>query len=523
MNLNVSKDKKSAVILIWLLITTALSAYGFITPREIQYALSAAEIIAALKDNPEEVGTAVINALESLPTEQITRILQIVLNSSFSLLQKEASAIISKVASYTCWQDGTDARLKSYSTNADNIFDWMLGNCSGGEKIFVRNGTYSGITLTLKKHGIRLDAQSPENTIIQGDGANDIIILDEPDGESELRDVEILNLQIQNPTISAGGCLITNALGSNPLNRFRVEGCDLNNIPSGKHALNLTNPQMTDVIRNRIRSLNDDSIGILISSYNHAAGPIYVDYNDFAVGAGKNNVTFVMVTGSGTSGQVKRVFPTKNHLWADTTSTNVTGFLIEAGSVGDPYEFYGFSDNTYENLKISINFQGHSSNVIRMCDVINDKFYDSKTTVEAGQTFVKLNQHTRANRIGFCELRPKANSHAIGIDDDCANAAMPNEITHSTFINFDNTSVTIQHTAKTRISHNIGFVTENFGSSTGTGEEQTIPHGLAGTPTYVFLSPPATNAYESSSADGTNIYVTADVGEDYHYHVIQNP
>lgn len=70
------------------------------------------------------------------------------------------------------------------------------------------------------------------------------------------------------------------------------------------------------------------------------------------------------------------------------------------------------------------------------------------------------------------------------------------------------------------IKDNIGYKTEVYGSSTGTGAEQTIPHSLAGTPDYVFLSNKGADAqaYLSSASDATNIYVTADNGETYDYY-----
>lgn len=52
---------------------------------------------------------------------------------------------------------------------------------------------------------------------------------------------------------------------------------------------------------------------------------------------------------------------------------------------------------------------------------------------------------------------------------------------------------------------------ENSGTSTGTGAQQTIAHGLATTPDRVFLSneDDGANPYQSASADATNIYITA--------------
>lgn len=67
------------------------------------------------------------------------------------------------------------------------------------------------------------------------------------------------------------------------------------------------------------------------------------------------------------------------------------------------------------------------------------------------------------------------------------------------------------------------YYSENRGNSTGTGGEQTIAHGLTGKPTLVLLSPPTTQAYESKIADSTNIYITADNGEDYYWYAEYHP
>ncbi|MDD4986661.1 MAG: hypothetical protein PHQ43_12950, partial [Dehalococcoidales bacterium] len=62
-----------------------------------------------------------------------------------------------------------------------------------------------------------------------------------------------------------------------------------------------------------------------------------------------------------------------------------------------------------------------------------------------------------------------------------------------------------------------GFVHSNSGTSTGTGSQQTIAHGLSATPTRVYFSniEDGANPYQSAAADATNIYVTAVSGKDY--------
>ncbi|MDT8781949.1 MAG: right-handed parallel beta-helix repeat-containing protein [Candidatus Bathyarchaeota archaeon] len=69
----------------------------------------------------------------------------------------------------------------------------------------------------------------------------------------------------------------------------------------------------------------------------------------------------------------------------------------------------------------------------------------------------------------------------------------------------------------TVVTGNKGFVTENSGSSTGTGSEQAIGHGLSYTPDYVWFSDKedGANAYLSAASNSTHIHVTAVSGKDY--------
>ena len=72
------------------------------------------------------------------------------LNSSFYLLQKPCSYIISMVGSYVCLQNGTSGKLELYSTNATNI--WQNGlSSSNGKTIYAKAATYQlgdyGLTL----------------------------------------------------------------------------------------------------------------------------------------------------------------------------------------------------------------------------------------------------------------------------------------------------------------------------------------------------------------------------------------
>lgn len=75
-------------------------------------------------------------------------------------------------------------------------------------------------------------------------------------------------------------------------------------------------------------------------------------------------------------------------------------------------------------------------------------------------------------------------------------------------------------------TNNMGYVTENYGSSVGTGAEQTIAHGLSFTPDIgqigIWSDNTSTEAYQSSAPDATNIYVTSDNNSAWHWATIGN-
>jgi len=70
------------------------------------------------------------------------------------------------------------------------------------------------------------------------------------------------------------------------------------------------------------------------------------------------------------------------------------------------------------------------------------------------------------------------------------------------------------------VKNNPGYITENSGSSTGTGSEQTIAHGLAGdlVPNNVTVVPTVTGATVTAVwADATNIYCTVTSGKTFNW------
>lgn len=83
----------------------------------------------------------------------------------------------------------------------------------------------------------------------------------------------------------------------------------------------------------------------------------------------------------------------------------------------------------------------------------------------------------------------------------------------------NNTTDVVNNGTNCRVHHNQGYITENKGSSTGTGAQQTIAHGLSYTPTaadiILWNIENGANPYHSAAPDATNIFVTAVINQDW--------
>jgi len=79
-----------------------------------------------------------------------------------------------------------------------------------------------------------------------------------------------------------------------------------------------------------------------------------------------------------------------------------------------------------------------------------------------------------------------------------------------------------------KFHQNSGLISENWGSSTGTGAQQIIPHGCSFEPTYaqIMLSESSTGGALpalTQAPSPTNIYVTATLNKTYNWRVTYNP
>lgn len=91
-------------------------------------------------------------------------------------------------------------------------------------------------------------------------------------------------------------------------------------------------------------------------------------------------------------------------------------------------------------------------------------------------------------------------------------------IVGNTFYNWS-TPINITTKIGVVIESNYGYKNENSGSSSGTGAQQTIAHGLGATPTNITFGniTNGANPYRSAASDATNIYVTAVNGKSYYW------
>ena len=96
-----------------------------------------------------------------------------------------------------------------------------------------------------------------------------------------------------------------------------------------------------------------------------------------------------------------------------------------------------------------------------------------------------------------------------------------NRIFENTFSGLSSGGIITGTLTGTKIQFNIGYATDNSGTSTGTGSQQVIAHGLAQIPNRVFLTNEdnGANPYQSAVADATNIYITAVNGKKYQWEV----
>jgi len=136
-----------------------------------------------------------------------------------------------------------------------------------------------------------------------------------------------------------------------------------------------------------------------------------------------------------------------------------------------------------------------------------------------GHSINDLKMGTAGNTLNYNNLRYSHINLLRGYDgtEPTINVA---DLTSSEIevLDYAHVSVSAKNGLCTIIARKTGSVTENSGSSTGTGAEQTIAHSLVATPTMISVTPTVTGATVSGVwANATNIYCTVTSGKAFNW------
>jgi hypothetical protein len=143
---------------------------------------------------------------------------------------------------------------------------------------------------------------------------------------------------------------------------------------------------------------------------------------------------------------------------------------------------------------------------------------ESNNTSEGSYAGLNLTNADKSTIVGnaFCNQNLVKQKYGAVVDD-----ATSNSLIHSNTFYGNITlpmSISAVALAANSVRHNIGYITEASGSSTGTGSEQTIAHGLVAAPSKVAIVPTETGATVSAVwADATNIYATVTTGKAFNW------
>lgn len=411
--------------------------------------------------------------------------------------------------SYTMWREGSiyytkDAYgLLDYSANFTALWNSVINKANNGSTIFLREDTYSySTTLTINKcvkvigegYGRFAGMVGNDNTFEGGTvllnigTGNSLNIIG--DASLKLHGVQISNLRIEGSSNSEKGIYMLYA----PFTK--IDNVIVHN--HGDNCLWLDTCFSSHITDSRFEnSFTQD--GIFLNRTNHW-------------------VTFERVSSVGhdggdyTSGIVVNEYNNNVH-------------VIDCGFDTEPYGVYVYKDSKQTVIR-DCWFESISKNAINingLSDSIVDSVIISGNHIRYSQGYdIKLTKYCKNIAITENWLGTNYYGTNIYIDNTVDNVVIENNrLSETTPFEIVSGATNVD------LKNNQGYVIINCGSLTGTGAQQTIAHGLGWgtglTPNIVLLSPSTTNAYESASADNTNIYVTADNGEKYYWYVQYKP
>jgi hypothetical protein len=165
------------------------------------------------------------------------------------------------------------------------------------------------------------------------------------------------------------------------------------------------------------------------------------------------------------------------------------------------------------------NNKGHGISFVNSINcILTGSLCESNNTSEGSYAGLNLTNADKSTIVGnaFCNQNLVKQKYGAVVDD-----ATSNSLIHSNTFYGNITlpmSISAVALAANSVRHNIGYITEASGSSTGTGSEQTIAHGLVAAPSKVAIVPTETGATVSAVwADATNIYATVTTGKAFNW------
>jgi hypothetical protein len=241
----------------------------------------------------------------------------------------------------------------------------------------------------------------------------------------------------------------------------------------------------------------------------------------YIVGGASREITWVTMTEGEAYGNIKGGVKITQAIgvslygvkaWQNGDASNILdGFMIN-----DSESVYLTDCQAYHNQRAGVSVYGDSTRV----HIKGGCYYNNREDGASGNGFgIVLSSASYCRVTGVDAYDNQTPKKQLGGVQE-VDTSDYNYIAFNDFRGNANTNPITKLGANTRMLFNRGCVTENSGTSTGTGAQQTIAHGLVSTPNRVFLSESTTGgalAYQSAAADATNIYVTATSAKTYQW------
>jgi len=420
------------------------------------------------------------------------------------------SFLIKKLDDLIIAQDDK-GRVRFSGTDASTVIQSAIDALTSGGKIFIKAGTYV----------ISKEISLGQQLSIKGEGSSTVLKI--PDGLNidfnMLKGDSLSNVTIEN--LCLDGNLANQTAGNQRAiyftnsNVIRIRSCIIKNWRYEAVSFGANNSYVI-VEKNYFEGGNDDHLDFS-ASYSSIVSNIFRTPTGYAIDL---DASWTSVIGNSFHGGV-----------------NFPAIVIGAGMKGN-----AIIGNAFDSPHSGIFMDGASYNII-MGNIFETCFRFGVRMMGASHNLVLSNIfHKITQWSGYASIELKVrdttpSTYNLILQNDFYNEAGKeaeyfvrewestddyNIIRHNRFIG---ASISPVYTlgANTVVKENDGFVTENSGTETGTGAQQTIPHGCDFTPSVgeVILTniDDGANPYLSAVPDATNIYVTAVSGKAYRWEV----